>query len=898
MGMHKTCTMEDKGELRTQAVSASLKKIGKLQESFERNFSDFLVSVWFTSIETLITDTIPLLHAAWAHLLAIAPTLLLDIEHRSRYNNSHNILRISRATICTRWALTSTLAWAWVILPAGALSPFRLSLTVNPWVTVIQHRSHHKDKRRLGKFEIEQNFLSEILHQLLYRFSYRQHMTGYPQDPKQMQAAYSSQQNMMSGMIPQQGYGSISQHQQQAQQRISSHYPQSGHQMYPTPPQQAPAPQPYGGYGVQHQNSRSSAAQHPGYGHTGLDQSSYGHIPNQGPVGLPPIAIQQTQQSHLSQTPQSHQQQQQLHQLQHPSMNPTAQPPVLGASHGGQQTQAQQSHLTPQGQHASSAMHHSSNASQHQSAMGPQQASQPSHQIPQGHNPLPMPHQMGHGMGLPSYGSQMTAVPSAAPPQVPSYLPNSKQTPATQQHGSSPQYRAPFPQLSPQMSPRPQMSPHPQMSPRPLMSPAKPPTQQTQNVQQQSSSNVQSPHSHMPGISSPNARSQPLPPIQTNVKSSSVPTSAGGVSNTLQALEQMVMPVSNPAPGMDYNQASYRQQALPSMPNNPLSPLGSRVTMSPQHQQHQQWPTHRSQMNGNGHHGMMPQNQLQMQQQQMQQSQSAAGMMGQMPDMMSASQPLQVIPPSNQHQQPTSYSYEEISLTSQPQKSSLDSIHKPYENLTSSLPSQQMGNLMNQTLISPTLQNQPQQMDTTQDPYGNLQTNQSTMSALESTDQSSDLNLLDSYSNSATVNTSNMSSTAQKSSIEDSLLSQNTNDNSQCSHISDNANNMMQASNFGNEISHDDNANQQSMEQDLPCLEPADVSDEYQKVSETEHEQASQDSQEQNVGLDKADELQFGFEENQGLKPKSADSTMINETEKDISSEMTSVVPDITVSSF
>lgn len=177
-----------------------------------------------------------------------------------------------------------------------------------------------------------------------------------------------------------------------------------------------------------------------------------------------------------------------------------------------------------------------------------------------------------------------------------------------------------------------------------------------------------------------------------------------------------------------------------------------------------------------------------------------------------------------------------------------------------------------------------------QDQYGSLQTNQSSLSTLESTDQSSDLNLLDSYSNSATVNTSNMSSTAQKSSIDDSLLSQTTNDNSQSSQISDNANNMMQVNSFPNDITHDDNANQQSMDQDLPCLEPSDVNDDYQKVAELESEHVSQDSQEQD---EKVDDLQFGFGTDQLLKPKSADSTMINEAEKELSNEMTNVVPDI-----
>lgn len=276
---------------------------------------------------------------------------------------------------------------------------------------------------------------------------------------------------------------------------------------------------------------------------------------------------------------------------------------------------------------------------------------------------------------------------------------------------------------------------------------------------------------------------------------------------------------------------------------------------------------------------------MQMQQQQMQQNQSASQMMAQMPDLMSASQPMQVIPPSNQHQQ-SSYSYEELTQPSQPQK--LESIHKPYENLTPSLPSMS-NSLINQQMMSPTLQNQNQQMDT-QDAYASLQTNQPSLSTLEATDQSSDLNLLDSYSNSATVNTSNMSSTAQKSSVDDSMLSQTTNENSQSSQISEAGNNLHS---FANEMSHDDNANQQSMEQELPCLDGNDAADEFQKPSEMESEHVSQESHEHDGGLDKADELAFGFGSDQGLKPKSADSTMINETEKDLSNEMTNVIPDI-----
>lgn len=177
-----------------------------------------------------------------------------------------------------------------------------------------------------------------------------------------------------------------------------------------------------------------------------------------------------------------------------------------------------------------------------------------------------------------------------------------------------------------------------------------------------------------------------------------------------------------------------------------------------------------------------------------------------------------------------------------------------------------------------------------QDQYG-LPTNQPSLSTLEATDQSSDLNLLDSYSNSATVNTSNMSSTAQKSSIDDSLLSQTTNDNSQSSQISDNANNLLQANSFTNDMTNDDNANQQTMEQELPCLDGNDGNDDFQKPPELENEHLSQDSHEQEQ--EKSDELQFGFGSDQGMKPKLADSTIINETEKSLSNEMTNVVSDI-----
>lgn len=105
----------------------------------------------------------------------------------------------------------------------------------------------------------------------------------------------------------------------------------------------------------------------------------------------------------------------------------------------------------------------------------------------------------------------------------------------------SPQYRPAFSQLSPQMSPRAQISPRqqppPQISPRPVMSPVKGPSA--------------SPHSrnHVPSPVS----SGPPPPTSYNSQ------------NTLQALEQMVLPTS----------AEYQYQ------RNPGSPAVSHISSSP-----------------------------------------------------------------------------------------------------------------------------------------------------------------------------------------------------------------------------------------------------------------------------------------------------------------------------
>lgn len=180
------------------------------------------------------------------------------------------------------------------------------------------------------------------------------------------------------------------------------------------------------------------------------------------------------------------------------------------------------------------------------------------------------------------------------------------------------QYRAPFPQLSPQMSPRShQISPHPQISPRSnVMSPAKP--MQPQNV----TNNPLSPHGHLPPGSGPS----PQPRQMQQASKNAAATQQGGSVSTLQALEQMVMPPSvAPGPGvmqttnMDYA-SSYRptaQQMQHSGSANPLPPMTTMST-SPQHHQ-QQWPTmssmNRSAMAGLNHQqtaslGMMPQQQL------------------------------------------------------------------------------------------------------------------------------------------------------------------------------------------------------------------------------------------------------------------------------------------------
>ncbi|XP_022820443.1 chromodomain-helicase-DNA-binding protein 7 isoform X2 [Spodoptera litura] len=157
----------------------------------------------------------------------------------------------------------------------------------------------------------------------------------------------------------------------------------------------------------------------------------------------------------------------------------------------------------------------------------------------------------------PSHSSVPTQMPYASPHHSMTYQSHQIQHPldvnVSNQYGNvkpagietgSPQYRPPFPQLSPQMSPRSQISPRQQsqsqLSPRPVMSPVKGPSA--------------SPHG---------ARNMVPSPVSTGTPST--PGSSFPSQNTLQALEQMVLPS-----GTDY---PYQR--------NPSSPAVTHVVSSP-----------------------------------------------------------------------------------------------------------------------------------------------------------------------------------------------------------------------------------------------------------------------------------------------------------------------------
>uniref|UniRef100_A0A1A9ZZF1 Chromo domain-containing protein n=1 Tax=Glossina pallidipes TaxID=7398 RepID=A0A1A9ZZF1_GLOPL len=448
--------------------------------------------------------------------------------------------------------------------------------------------------------------------------SYRQHMPAYGQQ-EQQKLPYGPQQGMMSSLLQQPGsnvgaggYSALTQQpqqqqattaqqqQQQSQQsRLPQHYPQppTQHQLYPGGPTQGqtggPSNVPSGPQTYSHspytasmhqQTGRSS--QHGGYGHAGLDQSSsYSQHATTAPVSVPS--------HHLS----GQQQVVQLgaHPVAHMGPGPQQQQPPTGLQHGV-------TNLGPPQQQQGSAHLLQGQQSQQQQQQ-PQQQQPPQNHVGlmNQHQQLPPPHGMavpssygGHHQQPPQQQAQQQQPPSQQP-QVggaPAYIPSSGKHQAT----ASPQYRAPFPQLSPQMSPRPPtMSPHPQMSPRPGISPAKPPSTQQQqqqqgtqsSTQQQPSSQQQQQPTHhsisgMVGLTSPRQQTS------TANSGGSVPGSKSGGSgqpvNTLQALEQMVMPSQSMSGGtLDYP-SPYRQSTAGH------GPMGPRMPVSPQH--HQQWPTH------------------------------------------------------------------------------------------------------------------------------------------------------------------------------------------------------------------------------------------------------------------------------------------------------------------
>ncbi|XP_038222216.1 chromodomain-helicase-DNA-binding protein 7-like isoform X1 [Zerene cesonia] len=228
--------------------------------------------------------------------------------------------------------------------------------------------------------------------------------------------------------------------------------------------------------------------------------------------------------------------------------HPTYHPQMDVNSHQYGLPHSQQSHgAMPQHQTHQNMPSHSGGIQSHPNSHL-HHAAAPLHHVPR--QPLVPPAPVG-----PGHPSQM---PYAAPHHsVPmNYQPHQVQHPldvnVSNQYSSvkpsletgSPQYRPPFPQLSPQMSPRAQISPRqqpqsqPQVSPRPVMSPVKGPSA--------------SPHSTRAMVQSP-ATSVP-PPVSGTYSS----------QNTLQALEQMVLPPSGDYPFQ-------RNQSSPAIGHNIVS---------------------------------------------------------------------------------------------------------------------------------------------------------------------------------------------------------------------------------------------------------------------------------------------------------------------------------------
>uniref|UniRef100_A0A6P7GKH5 Chromodomain-helicase-DNA-binding protein 6 isoform X2 n=1 Tax=Diabrotica virgifera virgifera TaxID=50390 RepID=A0A6P7GKH5_DIAVI len=219
-----------------------------------------------------------------------------------------------------------------------------------------------------------------------------------------------------------------------------------------------------------------------------------------------------------------------------------------------------------------------------QSHPTPQQQSQP---------PNPMAHPSNIGYNQSHQTMQSMQRPMEVPPSQQQF--QSKHS-AGPMGNVSPQYRAPFPQLSPQMSPRSQMSPRPaptsQMSPRPNMSPAKPNMSPHPPPMQQNTLSPRPTVSIAPKVSAP----------------SPAPLSTYSQQSTLQALEQMVMPPSSTNSSEYPSYQSRSSLGPPPGPQNPLSPA-----MSMRNPINEPWPpvqsrqvSHLSSLNGSMN--MMDQN--------------------------------------------------------------------------------------------------------------------------------------------------------------------------------------------------------------------------------------------------------------------------------------------------
>lgn len=234
---------------------------------------------------------------------------------------------------------------------------------------------------------------------------------------------------------------------------------------------------------------------------------------------------------------------------QHPTYHQQIDPHQYGLPHGQQSHAALPQHQPHQNiashpgglssgiqSHPNVHLHHAGAPSLHhvtrQSPVPPASVTPSSHsvqsQLPyaSAHHSVPMnyqPHQIQHPLDV-NVSAQYNTV-----------------KPAGLETGS-PQYRPPFPQLSPQMSPRAQISPRQQtqLSPRPMMSPIKGP------------------------IASPHGGARNIVQSSTTPGTTAAPSSFTS-QNTLQALEQMVVPA-----GAEY---SYQR--------NPASPALGHVVSSP-----------------------------------------------------------------------------------------------------------------------------------------------------------------------------------------------------------------------------------------------------------------------------------------------------------------------------